>query len=217
MGDPRKQRKKYDRPPHPWQKARIDEEKLLSEEYGLKNKKDLWRMTSKLARFKQQAKALIARQGEQAEKEKSLFLTKLHKLNLVQEAATLDHVLDLSVKDLLERRLQTVVFRQGLSRTIKQARQMIVHEHIMVNNQKVNVPSFLVTSAIESSIEFHGRSNFIDPEHPERKQPEPVVEEVKVETKTEETKEEVKAPAKEEETKAPAKEEVKEKTEEATA
>ena len=203
MGDPRKQRKKYSRPPHPWQKARIDEERTITEEYGLKNKKDLWRMTSKLARFKQQAKALIARQGEQADKEKSLFIAKLHKLNLVQESATLDDVLDLSVKDLLERRLQTIIFRKGLARTIKQARQMIVHEHITVNNQKVNVPSFLVSSAIEETVEFHNRSNFVDPEHPERKQPEPVVEEeVKKEEEKPETKEE---PAKKE----PAKDEVK--------
>ena len=207
MGDPRKQRKKYDRPSHPWQKARIDEEKLLTEEYGLKNKKDLWRMTSKLARFKKQAKSLIASQGEQAESEKTLFLAKLQKLNLVPEGATLDNVLDLSVKDLLERRLQTIVFRQGLARTVKQARQMIVHEHIMVNDQKVNVPSFLVTREMESVLEFHGRSNFNDPEHPERKQPEPVVEETKVEAKEETpAKEEVKAEAKEEK-----------KTEEATA
>ncbi|MDP3918969.1 MAG: 30S ribosomal protein S4 [Nanoarchaeota archaeon] len=188
MGDPRKQRKKYSTPSHPWQKARIDEEKILVVEYGLKNKKDLWRMISKLAKFKQQAKALIARKDSQALKEKELFIIKLQKLNLVNENSSLEDVLDLAVKDLLERRLQTILFRKGYARTIKQSRQMITHQHIMINGQKMDVPSFLVPTSIEAALEFQGRSPFADPEHPERKDKEkaPKIEE-KEEAKIENT------------------------------
>ena len=169
MGDPRKQRKKYKKPSHPWQKTRIDEEKILIQEYGLKNKKDLWRMSSKLAKFKQQAKSLIAKTDKQAIKEKDLFMKKLQKLSLIKAEATLDDILDLSVKDLLERRLQTIVLRKGYAKTIKQSRQMIVHQHITVNDQKLDVPSFIVPALFEDKIEFLGKSPFSDPEHPERK------------------------------------------------
>ena len=41
MGSPKKQRKKYSKPSHPWQKARIEEEKALKKEYSFKNKKEL--------------------------------------------------------------------------------------------------------------------------------------------------------------------------------
>ena len=194
MGDPRKQRKKYSGPGHPWQKSRIEEEKILTNEYGLKNKKDLWKMTSRLARFKKQAKALISRKDAQGLMEKDLFLKKLQKLNLINHDATLDHVLDLSVKDLLERRLQTILFRKGHAKSIKQSRQMIVHEHVLINGQKMNVPSFLVPISIENSIDFHPQSPFIDPDHPERKIEEmiPVVEETKEEVTKEEKTEEAK-------------------------
>jgi small subunit ribosomal protein S4 len=45
---------------------------------------------------------------------------------------------------LLERRLDTVVYRMGFARTIMQARQFVNHGHIKVNGRKVNIPSFLV-------------------------------------------------------------------------
>ncbi|MDP7610203.1 MAG: 30S ribosomal protein S4, partial [Candidatus Woesearchaeota archaeon] len=44
MGDPKKQRKKYSKPSHPWQTERIEVEKVLMKEYGLKNKKEIWRV-----------------------------------------------------------------------------------------------------------------------------------------------------------------------------
>lgn len=44
----------------------------------------------------------------------------------------------------LERRLDALVLRSGLARTIYQARQMVVHGHISVNDRKVDKPSFLV-------------------------------------------------------------------------
>jgi small subunit ribosomal protein S4 len=183
MGDPRKQRKKYSGPQHPWNRARIEEEKVLITEYGLKNKTELWKATSKLSSFKKQAKTLTAAKSKQAEKEKELFLIKLTKLSLLSENATLDNVLDISIKDLLERRLQTIVYRKGLARSVKQARQFIVHEHIFFDGQKMNVPSFLVKAGQEVQIEFDARSALSDPEHAERKlkELEPKIDEKKAE------------------------------------
>ena len=169
MGDPRKQRRKYSGPRHPWNRARIDEEKVYVEEYGLKNKKDLWKMTSTLAQYKKQAKSLITRRDAQGETEKQLFLEKLQRLRLIGEGATVDDVLSLSVKDLLERRLQTFLYRKGLSRSVKQARQFIVHGHVFVSGQKMNAPSYLVPIRFEESISFSPRSALVDPDHPERR------------------------------------------------
>jgi len=59
MGDPRKIRKKYQTPSHPWIKSRIDEEKVLTREFGTKNKKEIWKMETVLKNFKTQSKHLI--------------------------------------------------------------------------------------------------------------------------------------------------------------
>ncbi len=190
MGDPKKPKKKYSRPQHPWRRAQLEEEKVLVEEYGLKNKKDLWKIASKLSHYKQQAKVLIARTGAQAEMEKKLFLEKLQKMSLIPAGATVDNVLGLVVKDLLERRLQTMVFRRGLAHSVVQARQFIVHGHIMVNGQKINVPSFLVPGVVEEMITFSGNSPLADPEHPERNK-EKKTEEVKGKENKQVKKEEV--------------------------
>ncbi len=42
MGDPKFSRKKYETPNHPWQTARIKEEKDICKKYGLKNKTEIW-------------------------------------------------------------------------------------------------------------------------------------------------------------------------------
>ncbi len=168
MGDPRKQRKKYSPPSHPWQAERINEEKLLIKEYGLKNKKEIWKANSKLSTFKSQAKQLITRTDEQAVKEEKQFLDKLTRLNIVAASAKIEDILDLNIKDILERRLQTQAVRKGLARTTKQARQFIVHGHIQVKNKKMNIPSYLLTAEEESALTFNPKSTINDEEHPER-------------------------------------------------
>ncbi len=45
---------------------------------------------------------------------------------------------------LLERRLDNIVYRMGFSSSRRQARQLVRHNHVMVNGEKVNVPSYLV-------------------------------------------------------------------------
>ena len=47
---------------------------------------------------------------------------------------------------LLESRLDNVVFRMGLARTRKEARQIVDHKHVLVNGKQVNIPSYLVSA-----------------------------------------------------------------------
>lgn len=168
MGDPKKLKKKYSTPIHPWQKDRIEDEKALIEGYGLKNKKEIWKIDSKVKGFRKQAKNLIASTTPQGEKEKVQLITKLNRIGLLSERADLDDVLGLEVRDLMERRLQTMVFRKGLAKSVKQARQFIIHQHIMVGDKKITVPSYLVKRGEEDTITFAQSSQLTDPEHPER-------------------------------------------------
>ncbi len=178
MGSIKRQKKKYSRPGHPWQKARIEEERALVNEYGLVNKKEVWKFNSKLQKFKDQAKKLIVSTAKQAEVEKAQLLNRLKRLGVIDNSINqLDTILALSIKDLLARRLQTVVLRLGLARSVKQARQFIVHGHIFVNGRKMTAPSYMVPVAQQASIEFCPRSTLSDAEHPERVVLKPKVEE----------------------------------------
>lgn len=165
MGDPRKVRKKYLKPTHMWQKARIDEETALLSSYGLANKREIWKASSLLRNYTRQAKRLIAMKSAQSEKESEQLLTKLESLGLIK-ARNLESVLDISLKNILERRLQSVIMKRKIAISIKQARQMITHAHISVADRKVTSPSFLVSVADEEKIGFVPDSPFAKADHP---------------------------------------------------
>ncbi len=166
-----RQRKKWQGPSHPWQKQRLLEEKKLMKEYGLKNKREVWLAQTIARKWRAYARYLNAKQaaGEDISEEKERFLNKLRKLGVLSEKAELDDVLGLTVRDVLERRLQTMLVRKGLAKTMKQARQFIVHGHIMVNGQVIDAPSYLVKKDEEDKIEFVPTSPLANPEHPARK------------------------------------------------
>jgi small subunit ribosomal protein S4 len=172
MGDPKKFRKKFSRPRHPWQRQRLEAEKELSLEYGLKNKKQLWKMISILNGYTGQAKSLTPKlqslKSEQAEKEAKLFLEKLSGLGLLGPGANLTDVLNLSVRNVLDRRLQTLVYKKGLARSASQARQFITHGHIKIDDRKVTSPSYLVKISEEGLISYASNSPLTDANHPER-------------------------------------------------
>lgn len=168
MGDPRKPRKKYKGPNHPWNKSRIEDEKVLIKEYSLKNKKDIWKMDSMIRRFSDLAKYLMASAGPQIEKEKEELLAKLVKLGLLDESHNLNDVLSLDVRDILERRLQTQMYKKGLARSMKQARQFIVHKHVIVKGKVISAPSYILTTDEEMNLGFKLNSSLADPEHIER-------------------------------------------------
>lgn len=171
MGDTKHFRKNYATPTHPWEDNRIDDEQLLMDRYGLKTKEEIWRMKSLLKGFKDQVKKLNATSGPQAEREERQLMQRVRKLGLVTDDDSMDDVLALSVDTILDRRLQTRVHKEGLARTAKQARQFVVHEHIVVDGDTVDVPSYLVETGQE--ISFAADSPFSDDMHPERVEQEP--------------------------------------------
>ncbi len=171
MGDPRRRRKKYATPNHPWQKERIEEEKRLLQAYGLKNKTEIWKMQSILRKYRREAKRLTGLTTPQAEQEKEQVLAKLRRLGLLTAESTLDDILSLTVEDFMERRLQTIVYRKGLAKTLKQARQFIVHEHILINGRVMKSPSHLVTLEEQEAIQFKPTSPLARDDHPERMTP----------------------------------------------
>lgn len=212
MGDPRKHRKKTKGPTHPWNKTLIDTEKVLVKDYGLKNKKEVWGAQSDLKKITAQAKKLIRdKKLPQAQKETIQLLKRLNKLGLVIEGTPVEDVLALGIKDLLDKRLQSVVYQNKLAGTVKQARQMIVHGHVLVNGRKVDIPSYTVFASDE--ISYNPKSQFCDEGHVEIVKMRSKEKGVDVKTSIPESKdvdEKVeKAPAKESLEKMSSKEEIK--------
>jgi small subunit ribosomal protein S4 len=96
------------------------------------------------------------------------LLTRLKKLGILQETAVLDNVLDLSIEDLLERRLQTLIFRKNLVKTVHQSRQLITHGHITIGGRRVTVPGYVVSREEEKTLTYAPESQFVNPQHPTR-------------------------------------------------
>lgn len=140
----RKIRKKYQTPKHPWQAQRIKDERALTKRYGLKNKKEVWRAMSALRNWRAQARKLVGLpESERIAKQKELFV-KLQSYGILADKADLDDILDLGIEEVLDKRLQTIVHKQGLASTVKQARQFVVHGKILVNSAVVNSPAYKV-------------------------------------------------------------------------
>ena len=144
MGLVRKQRRKYETPNHPWQAQRIEEERKIIEEYGLTNKKQIWKNASILRNFRKQATEITKLRGEKKDSNSKILIQKLNRLNLVKTGSKLSDILNLQLRDVLERRLQTVVYKKNLSNSIKQARQFILHKKISVNGKIISSPSYLI-------------------------------------------------------------------------
>jgi small subunit ribosomal protein S4 len=168
MGDPKKQRKKYATPRFPWRSDAIQEELKILGQYGLRNKHELWRHETTLSNFRGIARSLIGKSAEERKKMEEELLSRLKKLGVLRETAVLDDVLDLTIEDILERRLQTIVFRKGLSRTIHQTRQLITHGHIAIGNRTVTVPSYIVAKNEEKDIAYAPKSPYSNANHPLR-------------------------------------------------
>ncbi|HID16896.1 TPA: 30S ribosomal protein S4 [Candidatus Bathyarchaeota archaeon] len=168
MGDPRKQRKKYDTPRHPWRREQLEAELKLLGEYGLRNKRELWRYKTMLSKIRAIARSLLGKPESERRKLESQYLPKLVRLGLLPENAEIDDILDLEVKDLLERRLQTLVFRLNLAKSVHQARQLVTHGHIMVGDRVVSVPGYLVNKNEEPSIRYAPQSPLNEQDHPVR-------------------------------------------------
>jgi small subunit ribosomal protein S4 len=171
MGDPKFSRKLYETPNHPWQSARIMEEKDLQKKYGLKNKTEIWKARSKLRSIRGQARDLQGKQLtglEQVQRETQGLISRLTRMGLITEGAKLDDILALNVEAILMRRFQTMAYLKGLASTPTQARQLIVHGHVAIGGRRVNIPGYHVMKAEEMSIEYAGSSPLTNVDHPVR-------------------------------------------------
>ena len=165
MGDPKKQRKKFDTPRFRWRKDVLQEELKLLGQFGLRNKHELWRHKTALSKNRSIARSLISKSTEERAKMENELLAQLKKKGILQETAVLDNVLDLTIEDILERRLQTFVFRKGLSRTVFQARQLITHGHVTIDYRRVTIPGYIVPKDEEAQITYSGQSALANPAH----------------------------------------------------
>jgi small subunit ribosomal protein S4 len=168
MGDPRKQRKKYETPRFPWRTDIMQEELKLIGQFGLRNKHELWRQETMLSTFRGTARSLIGKTPEERKKMEEELLTRLKRLGILAETAVLDDVLDMTIEDILERRLQTIVLRKGLAKTIQQSRQLITHGHVTIGDQRVKIPGHMVTKPEEGQIGYKAQSSLANPSHPLR-------------------------------------------------
>jgi small subunit ribosomal protein S4 len=155
MGDPRKPKKMFRRPRRIWTTDQLNAELYIVGSYGLRNKRELWRAQSEVARFRNQARALLALPTEVRQQKETQLLSFLNRLGLVNQSATLDDVLNLKIEDLLERRLQTIVMKKGETKSAQQARQMVAHGHVSLGNRIVNIPGYLVKREEEQQILLH--------------------------------------------------------------
>merc|ERR1712243_282306 len=150
-------------PRRPFEKARLDQELKLIGEYGLRNKKEVWRVKYTLAKIRKASRELLTLDEKDPKRlfEGNALLRRLVRTGVLDESRMkLDYVLSLKVEDFLERRLQTQVFKLGLAKSIHHARVLIRQRHIRVRKQLVNIPSFIVRLESQKHIDFALRSPY---------------------------------------------------------
>lgn len=153
MGSPKRNRKKLQRPAAMWNKQRIEEEHRLRDAYGLKKLEELWKATSEIRRIKRNVRQVLSgREGENVGRE---IIARLARYNVINSNAVLDDLLLLKPESLLERRLETMVYRKGLAKSFGQARQLITHGFIAINGKRITSPGYLVRSVEEGSISYY--------------------------------------------------------------
>ena len=161
MGDPRRLKKKFKKPAHPFEKDRILEELEFLGKYGLRNKREFWKSRTMLGRWRNLARQSRTLTKEQAVEVQNTLINKLQRLGILGPEAEFEDILLLTVEVVLKRRLQTLVYEKGLAKTIYEARQRIVHNHIQVGNKRINSPSYIVKKEEEDFISFAPSSPFV--------------------------------------------------------
>ena len=179
MGDPKYPRKVWRKPKRPLNyELKMDELQTFGT-FGLRTKRELWKAHTELSRVRQQARSLLALTQKVRDEKEPILLKSLARIGLIPSDATLDDVLNLKPTDLLARRLQTIVSNKLGFKTPYQARQAVIHGHIMIGDRKIDIPSYTVTVEEENSVHFTPESKI--PEMLEKSKKE----EPKVETTTE--------------------------------
>jgi len=122
-----------------------------------------------LSEVRGQARSLLVSTGEERTRLEREYLSKLSRIGVLSESATIDDILDLDIRDLLERRLQTLVFRKGLAKSLFQARQLVSHGHISVADKIISVPGYIVKRDEEERVKYSTHSPLGRADHPTRK------------------------------------------------
>lgn len=148
MAGIRRQKKMYSRPRKPFDSERIAEENEVLKKYGLKNKREIWKADAAVNRLRKIAKGLITATNEEQE----AFITKQIAKGFLKAGSHIDDVLGMTKEDYLERRLQTVVFKKKMGKSLKHARQLVTHKYIRVSGKAVDVPSYVVNLKEEQDI-----------------------------------------------------------------
>ncbi|GJQ71989.1 putative ribosomal protein S4/S9 N-terminal domain [Trypoxylus dichotomus] len=141
----------------------VDQELRIIGEYGLRNKREVWRVKYTLAKIRKAARELLTLEEKDPKRlfEGNALLRRLVRIGVLDEnRMKLDYVLGLKIEDFLERRLQTQVFKLGLAKSIHHARVLIRQRHIRVRKQVVNIPSFIVRLDSQKHIDFSLKSPF---------------------------------------------------------
>ncbi|KAJ3361040.1 40S ribosomal protein S9 [Allomyces javanicus] len=149
--------KTYKVPRRPFEAERMDQELKLIGQYGLRNKREIWRIGLILSKIRRAARELLTLDEKNAKRlfEGNALIRRLIRIGVLDESkAKLDYVLGLKIEDFLERRLQTQVFKTGLAKSIHHARVLIRQRHIRVGKQVVNIPSFVVRLDSQKHIDF---------------------------------------------------------------
>ena len=165
MGDPKKKHKTYNTPKRPYEAASLEEELRTIGVYGLRNKRELWKAHTELSHMRGRARELLSLGSAERERREKEIIHKLYKRGLVMENGRLEDVLTLSIEDLLERRLQTYIFRRGMASSLFQSRQLIAHGHIAIDGRKVTSPSYQVKIDDEETLDYALSSPYHNPDH----------------------------------------------------
>uniref|UniRef100_A0A6U0C606 Uncharacterized protein n=1 Tax=Ostreococcus mediterraneus TaxID=1486918 RepID=A0A6U0C606_9CHLO len=149
--------KTFKKPRRPFEKERLDAELKIVGEFGLRNKRELWRVQFALNKLRNAARVLLTLDEKDPKRifEGEAILRRMKNYGLLDETQQgLDYVLALNAEQFLERRLQTLVFKLGLAKSVHHARVLIRQRHIRVGKQIVNVPSFMVRTDSQKHIDF---------------------------------------------------------------
>ena len=200
MGDTKNFRRVWKKPKRPLNfDLKMDELKILGT-FGLKTKRELWKARTELSRVRNQARTLLALRQDVREQKEPILMNSLSKVGYVQSDAVLDDVLNLEINDLLGRRLQTIVQKKFYFKTPYQARQAVSHGHVLIGDQIVNIPSYIVKVDEEDKVKLTSESVFNEIlSKPESDLGSPETENIEIPTE---------APAEEVKTEAPAEETV---------
>ncbi len=146
----KRQKKKYESPPVPFDKQRMEKESEILKTFGLRKKKELWITEALLRKYRRLARELAASQNKEKEK---ILVNKLITMGLLSENAALDDVLGLTIEDFLNRRLANFIYKKGMANSVKQARQFVTHGHVLIGGRKILYPSYLVERNTEDKIQ----------------------------------------------------------------